>query len=192
MRNGKQFKKHRILPDKVYNSFLISKIINIFMLSGKKSICENIIVYPALLKLKKFYFKNIKNNQILKTEQNLIEKILLQCLKIISVRYIIKTYKFGGAKFKIPVKQKFDENDGLEYPQIKALRILSKILRNRGKYFRKIRNDHYKGMSASEVLFLELSKTFSKKSEVYKIISKIEKTAIDNKAFSHLIKYKKK
>jgi small subunit ribosomal protein S7 len=190
MRSNKLFKKHRILPDKKFNSLLVSKMINIFMLHGKKSVCENEIVYPALIKLKIYYlskFSDIKEN-----DEEIIEKILIKCLNNIAFHYVIKKYKFGGAVFKIPIQKKIDINDPLKYCQIKAIRVLSKILRNRGKKYRTINKNAFKGMKTSEKLFLELSNSLQKKSEIYKISREHEKIAILNKAFSHLIKYKKK
>ncbi len=84
------FNKHKILPDIVYNSELVSKFINLLMLNGKKSIAENIL-YKSL--------------DLLESKCN-DNKIKLLEIAINNVKPIveIKTRRVGGTTYQIPIE----------------------------------------------------------------------------------------
>ncbi|HIH2763146.1 MAG TPA: 30S ribosomal protein S7 [Candidatus Azoamicus sp.] len=84
--------KIKVKPDLMYNSLLLSKFINYVMVSGKKSIAEN-IVYTAL--------------NIIKEKTNMdsivvFEKALEHIKPIVEVR----SRRVGGATYQVPVEVK--------------------------------------------------------------------------------------
>ncbi len=84
--------KHKILPDILYNSELVSKFINLLMWDGKKSIAEKIL-YKSLDLIE------------LKCNDN---KIKLLELAINNVKPIveIKKRRVGGTTYQIPIEVK--------------------------------------------------------------------------------------
>ncbi|MGX7576413.1 30S ribosomal protein S7 [Candidatus Vidania fulgoroideorum] len=88
-RRKKNKTSRKIFNDLKYNNYYISKFINIFMISGKKSISEKII-YNVLSNLKKIY--NINPLKIFK-------KSVINC----SPKVELKKKKVGGTFYQIPV-----------------------------------------------------------------------------------------
>lgn len=184
MRKPRIFKKPEILPDPKYNSIYVEKLIKILMRDGKKDIVAYRIVYPAIQRLIDFYFKNF--DDIKKDENAYVDKILSKVFNVLMLKYKIRTYKFGGATFKIPVLTRHESNNFLTEAYIKPLHILAKILRNRHKFYREINNTHYKGKDAAEKLYNELSLALNSKGETVRLKKEIEATAVANRAFAHL------
>jgi small subunit ribosomal protein S7 len=86
---GKQVKKHVIHPDEVYNSVLVSKLINRVMLDGKKSIARG-IVYKALEDLGK------------KTGVDPI-RALEKAIDNVRPKLEVRSRRVGGANYQVPV-----------------------------------------------------------------------------------------
>ncbi len=86
--------KRDVLPDPIYNSKLVTKLINNIMKDGKKSIAQSIL-YGA--------FERIQN----KTGKNpleVFEKALENVMPILEVR----SRRIGGANYQVPVEVRSD------------------------------------------------------------------------------------
>lgn len=111
MSRRKKSKKRVILEDPIYNSVLVSMIINKILLKGKKNLAQHIF-YEAM--------KNIKET----TKQDPIEilkKAVLNSTPLVEV----KSRRVGGATYQVPIEVKTDRGNSL------ALRFLIKSARNR-------------------------------------------------------------
>ena len=82
--------KRDVLPDPVYNSKLISKLINNIMLDGKKGIAQNIL-YDA--------FKLVET----KTGNPAME-VFEQAINNIMPVLELKVRRVGGANYQVPVE----------------------------------------------------------------------------------------
>ena len=82
--------KRDVLPDPVYNSKLISKLINNIMLDGKKGVAQNIL-YDA--------FKKVEE----KTQRPAME-VFEQDLNNIMPVLELKVRRIGGANYQVPVE----------------------------------------------------------------------------------------
>ncbi len=82
--------KRDVLPDPVYNSKLISKLINNIMLDGKKGVAQNIL-YDA--------FKKVEE----KTQRPAME-VFEQALNNIMPVLELKVRRIGGANYQVPVE----------------------------------------------------------------------------------------
>jgi len=86
---GKKAKIRKVVPDPVYKSQLVAKLINKVMVSGKKTIARK-HVYQALLMAQK------KHNK-----EPLV--ILTKAIDNIKPRVIVRPRRIGGAAYQIPV-----------------------------------------------------------------------------------------
>ena len=82
--------KREILPDPVYNSVLVSKLINSIMLDGQKGVAQK-VVYGA--------FEIIKE----KTDKEPME-VYTQALENIMPSLEIKARRVGGATYQVPIE----------------------------------------------------------------------------------------
>jgi len=83
--------KRNIEPDRQYNSLLIAKMINAFILRGKKTTAER-IVYGALDSLKE------------RTHEDNITKVFNKALDNVRPRVELKPRRVGGATYQIPIE----------------------------------------------------------------------------------------
>lgn len=104
-------KKREITQDPIYNSKLVSMLINSLLLKGKKSIAQHIF-YEAM--------KNIKDS----TKQDPLE-ILKKAIENVTPVIEVKSRRIGGATYQVPVEVKVDRGNSL------ALKFLIKSARNR-------------------------------------------------------------
>jgi len=88
-----QAPKRQILPDPKHNSELLAKFINMLMLSGKKSVAEN-IVYTAL--------EQISERRGGTDEQSV--ELLQQALENIKPMVEVKSRRVGGATYQVPIE----------------------------------------------------------------------------------------
>lgn len=88
-RRGSAHKKRKVMPDSIYKSVLVSKLINRVMLSGKKSIAEK-IVYGALEDL---------GNKLNKEPLIILKKAMEHAKPYVE----IQSRKIGGATYQVPV-----------------------------------------------------------------------------------------
>ncbi len=83
-------KKHALLPDKKFDSILVSKLINYIMKNGKKTVAQN-IAYEALEKA----------GQTLKADPM---DVFAQVLKNVGPLVEVKSKRIGGANYQVPVE----------------------------------------------------------------------------------------
>ena len=82
--------KREILPDPMYNSVLVTKLVNSIMLDGKKGVAQK-VVYGA--------FDLIKE----KTEKDPIE-VFNQAMENIMPSLEVKARRVGGATYQVPME----------------------------------------------------------------------------------------
>ncbi len=105
--------KREILPDPVYNSVLVTKLINSIMLDGKKGVAQK-VVYGA--------FDIIKS----KTDKNPLE-VFGQAMENIMPTLEVKARRVGGATYQVPIEVKPNRRQTL------GLRWLTNYSRARGE-----------------------------------------------------------
>ena len=104
--------KRDILPDPIYKSKVVAKLINTIMLDGKKGIAQS-IVYEAF---------NIVNN---KTGKEAVE-VFEEAMSNIQPQLEVKSRRVGGSNYQVPVEVTPARSQAL------ALRWLTKYSRDRG------------------------------------------------------------
>lgn len=105
--------KREVLPDPVYGSVVVSKLINSIMLDGKKGVAQK-IVYGA--------FDQIKE----KTGEDPME-VFDKAMSNIMPELEVKARRVGGANYQVPIEVRGERKQTL------ALRWLTKYTRLRGE-----------------------------------------------------------
>ena len=105
--------KREVLPDPLYNSILVTKLVNSIMLDGKKGVAQK-VVYGA--------FEIIKE----KTDKDPME-VYTQALENIMPSLEIKARRVGGATYQVPIEVRPERRQTL------GLRWLTTYSRNRGE-----------------------------------------------------------
>ena len=82
--------KREILPDPMYNSVLVTKLVNSIMLDGKKGVAQK-VVYGA--------FDIIKD----KTEKDPLD-VVTQAMENIMPSLEVKARRVGGATYQVPME----------------------------------------------------------------------------------------
>lgn len=111
MSRRKKSKKRQITEDPIYNSVLVSMMINKILLKGKKNLAQHIF-YEAM--------KNVKEA----SQQDPLE-ILKKAVSNSTPIVEVKSRRVGGATYQVPMEVKTDRGSSL------ALRFLIKSARNR-------------------------------------------------------------
>ena len=104
--------KRDVLPDPIYNSKVVTKLVNNIMLDGKKSVAQK-IVYDA--------FDIIKEKEG-KNPLEVFEAALENIMQVLEV----KARRVGGANYQVPMEVSQDRAQSL------ALRWLDAAAKNRG------------------------------------------------------------
>ena len=104
--------KRDVLPDPIYNSKVVTKLINTIMLDGKKGTAEKIL-YGA--------FDIVKE----KTGQDPME-VYAKAMENIKPALEVKSRRVGGSNVQVPIEVSDDRSQAL------ALRWLTKYSRERG------------------------------------------------------------
>ena len=91
--------KRDVLRDPIYNSKLVTKIVNTIMKDGKKGIAQTIF-YDAMEMVKE------------KTNKEPME-VLNQALENISPALEVKSRRVGGANYQVPIEVKADRKQAL-------------------------------------------------------------------------------
>jgi small subunit ribosomal protein S7 len=99
MPRSKRVKKKLLLPDPIYESRLVARIINKVMKSGKKSIAQK-QVYKTLEIIKA------------KTKQDPLT-VLRQALDNVKPSMEVRSRRVGGAAYQVPVPVKGDRREAL-------------------------------------------------------------------------------
>ncbi len=107
--------KREVLPDPVYGSVVVSKLINNIMLDGKKGVAQG-IVYDAFDMIKK-----VTGEEPLEV----FEKAMNNIMPVLEV----KARRIGGANYQVPIEVRADRRQTL------GLRWLTKYTRARGEKF---------------------------------------------------------
>ena len=105
--------KREVLPDPVYGSVVVAKLINSIMLDGKKGTAQA-IVYDAFEKI---------NQTTGEDALEVFEKAINNIMPVLEV----KARRVGGANYQVPVEVRPDTRQTL------ALRWLTKYTRARGE-----------------------------------------------------------
>ena len=105
--------KREVLPDPVYGSILVTKLVNSVMLDGKKGVAQK-VVYAA--------FDQIKE----KTEKDPVE-VFTQAMENIMPNLEVKARRVGGANYQVPMEVRPARRQTL------GLRWLTTYSRNRGE-----------------------------------------------------------
>nr|YP_010700270.1 ribosomal protein S7 [Euglena undulata]WCH63414.1 ribosomal protein S7 [Euglena undulata] len=111
MSRRRKSKKRIISQDPIYNSILVSMLINKILLKGKKTVAQRIF-YEAM--------KNIQESSQ-QDPLEILKKAVTNATPIVEV----KSRRIGGATYQVPVEVKSDRGSSL------ALRFLIKSARNR-------------------------------------------------------------
>lgn len=99
MSRRRKSKKRNIAEDPIYNSILISMLINKILLKGKKSLAQHIL-YEAM--------KNIKET----TQQDPLE-ILKKAISNAAPVVEVKSRRVGGATYQVPIEVKSERGNSL-------------------------------------------------------------------------------
>ena len=105
--------KREVLPDPMYNSILVTKLVNSIMLDGKKGVAQK-VVYGA--------FEIVEE----KTGKNGLEAFQ-QAMENIMPTLEVKTRRVGGANYQVPIEVRADRRQTL------GLRWLTEYSRKRGE-----------------------------------------------------------
>jgi len=105
--------KRDVLPDPVYGSIVVTKLINSIMLDGKKGVAQT-IVYDAFDKVK---------NTTGEDPLEVFEKAMNNIIPVLEV----KARRVGGANYQVPMEVRADRRQTL------ALRWLTGYTRKRGE-----------------------------------------------------------
>ena len=105
--------KREVLPDPLYNSVLVTKLVNSIMLDGKKGVAQR-IVYGA--------FEEISE----KTGKDALD-VFEEAMNNVMPELEVKARRIGGSTYQVPIEVKPDRRQAL------ALRWLTLYSRNRGK-----------------------------------------------------------
>lgn len=154
MRHAK-IKKRIIEPDVIYNSVLVSKLINYIMIDGKKTIAQA-QVYGA--------FKILTD----KGEDAL--KVFEKAMQNVGPKVEVKARRIGGANYQVPQEVKHERRIAL------ALRWIIEAARKRG-------NKEFH--SFAEKLAVEITEAANNQGEAIRKRDIALKQAEANRAFGH-------
>ena len=104
--------KRDVLPDPIYNSKLVTKLVNSLMYDGKKGVAQKIL-YEA--------FETVKET----TSQDPME-VFEKAMENIKRALEVTSRRVGGANYQVPIEVKADRSQAL------ALRWLTQYARLRG------------------------------------------------------------
>ncbi len=155
MRKAKP-KKRIILPDPKFHDTLVTRFVNMLMLSGKKSVSFNIF-YDAL---------EIVSNKMKDSEKAPLD-IWKKALENITPQVEVKSRRVGGATFQVPMEVRPD-------------RKISLSMKNMILYSRK-----RTGRGMSDKLAAEIMAAFNEEGAAFKKKEDMHKMAEANKAFAH-------
>lgn len=111
MSRRRKSKKRLINEDPIYNSILVTMMINKILLKGKKSLAQHIF-YEAM--------KNIKET----TQQDALE-VLKKAINNATPVVEVKSRRVGGATYQVPIEVKTERGNSL------AIKFIIRSARNR-------------------------------------------------------------
>lgn len=95
---GSRAKKRLITPDPVYKSRVVTRMVNIVMEEGKKSIAQN-IVYDAI-------------KQLSEDSKEALD-IFEEAIKNVMPQQEVRSRRVGGATYQVPMPLKHDRSEAL-------------------------------------------------------------------------------
>jgi small subunit ribosomal protein S7 len=95
---GKRAKKRPITPDPIYKSKVVSRMMNVVMERGKKSLARS-IVYGSMKKLNEDEKESLK--------------IFEQAVKNVMPQQEVRSKRVGGATYQVPMPLKHDRSEAL-------------------------------------------------------------------------------
>jgi small subunit ribosomal protein S7 len=95
---GKRAKKRPIIPDSLYKSKVVSRMINVVMKDGKKSTAEG-IVWGALGKLAE--------------DRKEAVRMFEDAVKNVMPQQEVRSRRIGGATYQVPIPLKHDRSEAL-------------------------------------------------------------------------------
>lgn len=156
MSRKNKFKKRNIKQDAIYNSKLVTMIINKILKDGKKSIAQNIL-YKSMTQLKQ------------KTKEDPL-KIIELAMKNITPSVEVKSRRVGGSVYPVPIEITLERGTSI------ALGFLIKSTRER--------NEKNSKNNFSETLTNEILDASNNIGNSVKKKEELHKKANANKAFS--------
>ena len=108
-----QISKREVLPDPMYNSQLVTKLVNNIMLDGKKGVAQK-IVYDAFAMIEE------------KTGENALD-VFQKALENIMPVLEVKARRVGGSNYQVPMEVRAERRQTL------GLRWLIQFARTRGE-----------------------------------------------------------
>ena len=108
-----QISKRSVLPDPIYNSELVTKLINNIMLDGKKGVAQK-IVYDAFAEVEA------------KSGQNALE-VFTAALENVMPVLEVKARRVGGSNYQVPMEVRAERRQTL------GLRWITSYSRSRGE-----------------------------------------------------------
>ena len=105
--------KREVLPDPIYGSITVAKLINSIMVDGKKGVAQS-IVYDSF-------------DMINKTTGNEPLEVFEKAMNNIMPQVEVKARRVGGANYQVPIEVRVERRETL------GLRWLTKYTRNRGE-----------------------------------------------------------
>ena len=153
---GKRIKKRILVPDPIYDSRLVNRLINCVMKKGKKSIAQK-HVYGAFQLIEK------------KTKQNSLE-VFSQAVENVKPNMEVRPRRVGGASYQVPIPVRGDRKESL------AIRWLIMAAQSRP-------NKEYH--TYQEKLAAELISAAKREGGAVKKKEDIQRMAEANRAFSH-------
>jgi small subunit ribosomal protein S7 len=102
MSRRRRAEKREHQPDPRYNSTLVSHLINVIMLDGKKSVAQN-IVYGA--------FERVSE----KLQKGDPVDLLLGAMENIRPKLEVKSRRVGGATYQVPLEIPFERQQSLAF-----------------------------------------------------------------------------
>jgi small subunit ribosomal protein S7 len=151
----RSYKKRTYKPDKIYNSILVAKLINIIMKDGKKKTAET-IVYNVLDQI------SAKGLPALEVVERTMEKV--------GPTQIVRPRRIGGASYMVP------KEISPKHRMFLALKWLIDAARARS-------NKEYKTFEIK--LFSEIMDAYEGKGAAAEKKEQTEKLAAANKVFAH-------
>jgi small subunit ribosomal protein S7 len=95
---GKRARKRPITPDPIYKSRIVSRMINVVMERGKKSLARS-IVYGSMQKLNEDEKEGLK--------------MFEQAVKNVMPQQEVRSKRVGGATYQVPMPLKHDRSEAL-------------------------------------------------------------------------------
>ncbi len=155
----KNFKKHKINADPIYNSIYIAMFANKLMLDGKKTVAYKII-YSSIDATKDTLLKQYPS----------VQDAFAGIIHSIRPSLGVKTRRIGGANYKVP----------FSIPEEKSIKIGMKMLVEQIR--KKVKES---GTNSVDVLKKEIIDILNKNSDTLKERDRMHKMAESNKAYAH-------